>query len=69
MSFGPTQSDVKNILKNGFGIYHAYKSDVNLIKENILSVFNHKYVNKDLDSTKYSRKHLTKELVKILEEL
>jgi len=63
------ESDVKNILKNGFGIYHPYKSDVNSIKENILSVYNHKYVYKDLDSTKYSRKHLTKELVKILEEL
>ena len=69
LSFGPTESDVKNILKNGFGIYHAYKGDVNSIKENILSVYNYKYVNKGLDSTKYSRKHLTKELVKILEEL
>ena len=69
LSFGPTESDVKNILKNGFGIYHAYKSDINSIKENILSVYNYKYVNKDLDSKKYSRKHLTKELVKILEKL
>lgn len=69
LSFGPTESDVKNILKNGFGIYHAYKGDVNSIKENILSVYKNKYVNKDLDSTKYSRKHLTKELVKILEKL
>ena len=69
LCFGPKESDVKNLLENNYGIYHAYQQQSNVIKNDILSLFNQEFEFNDIQKDKYSRKYLTKNLVNILENL
>tara|TARA_B100000902_G_scaffold288129_1_gene274299 strand:- start:140 stop:1417 length:1278 start_codon:yes stop_codon:yes gene_type:complete len=69
LCFGPKESDVKNLLENNYGIYHAYQQQSNVIKNDILSLFNQEFEFNDIEMDKYSRKYLTKNLVNILENL
>ena len=69
LSFGPNESDVKNFLKKGYGFYHSYLTESDLIKENILNVFNDENDKNDIDSSIYSRKFLTKKLHQLIEKI
>ena len=60
LCFGPKESDVKNLLENNYGIYHAYQQQSNVIKNDILSLFNQEFEFNDIEKDKYSRKYLTK---------
>ena len=69
LSFGPKESDVKNLLDNNYGIYHHYQQQSSVIKNDILSFFNEDFEFKSIEKDKYSRKSLTMNLVNILENL
>lgn len=71
LAFGPAKSDTQKIIKETkSGKYYSYDTDPNDLKNDILSFFkkrDEKFLNEDID--KFSRKKLTKKLVKILNNL
>ena len=69
IAFGPEKSDIKNLFKKGYGLYHSYNDELINIKKNILAVFRNENNIKQVEDGEYSRKNLTKKLVNLLEKL
>ena len=69
IAFGPEKSDVKNLFKNGYGLYHSYNDEIINVKKNILAVFKNENNTNLVEDGEYSRKNLTKKLVSLLEKL
>ena len=69
LAFGPASSDVKVLLDQGYGVYHDFNISNNILENSILGFFNKTINLKTVEDQKYSRKHLTSDLVNLLNDL
>ena len=70
ISFGPTESDTKNLLSNfGKSFYHSYSDSLESVTKSIEILFKKEYNSQKYDTKKYNRSYLTKKLSDIINSL
>ena len=70
ISFGPTESDTKNLLSNfGKSFYHCYSDSLESVTKSIDILFKKEYSSWKYDTKKYNRSYLTKKLSDIINSL